>query len=180
MQITCTVYCLKKFREDFLDKRLLEYRKNGINYFMDQDALNVCFEEKVIYLPLYFNVMSSVIGFFTGEDIQKYYELDTSDKSVIYERAVIVHLCTRICGSGLIKQRFNRKMNYTYPCRIRSKRNNYLRNRTAADIYLLFIISAISKVKVVKCLERYGLALPQEILLYNEGISAKYCDHGRR
>lgn len=86
---------LKKFREDFLDKRLLEYRKNGINYFMDQDALNVCFEEKVIYLSLYFNVMSSVIGFFTGEDIQKYYELDTSDKSVIYERAVIVHLCTR-------------------------------------------------------------------------------------
>lgn len=86
---------LNKFRDDSLSEKLLDYRKNGINYFMDQDALNVCFEEKVIYLPLYYNVMSSVIGFFTGEDIQKYYELDTSDKKTIYERAVIVHLCTR-------------------------------------------------------------------------------------
>lgn len=86
---------LKKFREDSLDEKLLEYRKNGINYFMDQDALNVCFEEKVIYLPLYYNVMSSVMGFFNGEDIKSYYGLDTDDKTEIYNRAVIVHLCTR-------------------------------------------------------------------------------------
>lgn len=86
---------LRKFREDHLDEKLLEYRKHGINFFMDQDALNVCFEEKVVYLPVYYNVMSSVMGFFTGEDIKKYYELDTDIKTEIYERAVIVHLCTR-------------------------------------------------------------------------------------
>lgn len=123
---------LNKFREDFLDQKLLEYRKNGINYFMDQDALNVCFEEKVIYLPLYFNVMSSVIGFFTGEDIQNYYELDTADKNVIYERAVIVHLCTRYKPWDYVNVPFSDKWYNCYqqsPCEGELNRETLISSR---------------------------------------------------
>jgi len=87
---------LKKMREENLSEKLFDYRVNGINYFMDQDALNVVFEEKVIYLEFYYNVMSSVMGFFTFEDIVSYYELSNiKDKSDIYRNATIVHLCTK-------------------------------------------------------------------------------------
>lgn len=87
---------LKKFRDDDLFHQLLDYRLHGINYFMDQDALNVVFAEKVIYLSLYYNVMSSVMGFFTLDDLISYYELDNvRSKNDIYQRAIIVHLCTK-------------------------------------------------------------------------------------
>ena len=64
---------LKKFREDDLFHKLLDYRLHGINFFMDQDALNVVFAEKVVYLPLYYNVMSSVMGYFTLDALASYY-----------------------------------------------------------------------------------------------------------
>lgn len=87
---------LKKFREDDLFHKLLEYRLHGINFFMDQDALNVVFQEKVIYLPLYYNVMTSVMGFFTLEELVSYYEVTgVQSKKEIYEKASIVHLCTK-------------------------------------------------------------------------------------
>lgn len=87
---------LKKFRKDDLFHKLLDYRTHGINFFMDQDALNVVFQEKVKYLPLYYNVMSSVMGFFTLDDLVSYYGLaDIHSKEEIYEKASIVHLCTK-------------------------------------------------------------------------------------
>lgn len=87
---------LQKMREDDLYHRLLNYRLHGINYFMDQDALNVVFEEKVLYLPFKYNVMSSVMGFFDTQKICQYYGLDHAEtKTAIYESAVIVHLCTK-------------------------------------------------------------------------------------
>lgn len=87
---------LKKFREDDLFHKLLNYRLHGINFFMDQDALNVVFGEKVVYLPLYYNVMSSVMGYFTLDDLTSYYELSNIEsKKDIYSRAIIVHLCTK-------------------------------------------------------------------------------------
>jgi len=87
---------LKKMREEDIHNQLVDYRMHGINYFMDQDALNVVFEEKVKYISLYYNVMSSVMGFFKTEDIKQYYELGKIDsKEDIYNNAVIVHLCTK-------------------------------------------------------------------------------------
>lgn len=87
---------LKKFREDDLSQKLFDYRLHGINYFMDQDALNVVFQEKVIYLSFLYNVMSSVMGFFKTEDILDYYKLsDIESKEDIYKCATIVHLCTK-------------------------------------------------------------------------------------
>lgn len=87
---------LKKFREDDLFHKLLHYRLHGINYFMDQDALNVVFQEKVKYLPFYYNVMSSVMGSFSNDVIAEYYDLPkSSTKLDVNENAVILHLCTK-------------------------------------------------------------------------------------
>jgi len=87
---------LNKLREDDLFHKLLDYRLHGINFFMDQDALNVVFQKKVIYLPFLYNVMSSVMGFFKTESIIKYYGLPESiSKEDIYNYAVVVHLCTK-------------------------------------------------------------------------------------
>lgn len=87
---------LEKLRRDKMSEKLIEYRIRGINYFMDQDALNVVFSEKVKYLSLLYNVMSSVTGYFKTKDILEYYELhDITTKEEIYEQATIIHLCTK-------------------------------------------------------------------------------------
>ena len=86
---------LDNLRRDDIYRKLIDYRKNGVNFFMDQDALNVAFGEKVVYLPLKYNIMSSVMGHFSGKQIQKYYQLDTADKEKMYAEASIVHLCTK-------------------------------------------------------------------------------------
>ncbi len=87
---------LKKLREDGITKKLYEYRKNGINYFMDQDALNVIFKENVIYLSFYMNVISSTVGAFSSSELSDYYELnDIRSKNDIYKEATIIHLTTK-------------------------------------------------------------------------------------
>lgn len=87
---------LEKLRNDNMAEKLLDYRLNGINYFMDQDALNVVFEENVIYLPFYNNVMSSVVGAFKLETLAEYYDLGSvTSKQEIYNNAAIIHLCTK-------------------------------------------------------------------------------------
>ncbi len=86
---------LCKLRNDNIYDKLINYRKTGVNFFMDQDALNVVFREQVLYLPLQYNVMSSVMGHFSGKLLKKYYGLNTSDKEKIYGDASIVHLCTK-------------------------------------------------------------------------------------
>lgn len=87
---------LDKMRQDKMSEKLIDYRINGINYFMDQDALNVVFQENVKYISFLYNVMSSVTGFFKTQDIIDYYELcNIATKEDIYAKATIVHLCTK-------------------------------------------------------------------------------------
>jgi len=87
---------LKKLREDNLKNKLLQYRLNGINYFMDQDALNVVFGEQVKYLSLLYNLMSSVVGFFSVKELVDYYEVDTViTQKDFFKQATILHLCTK-------------------------------------------------------------------------------------
>ena len=86
---------LKKMRKDNIVEKLFQYRKNGINFFMDQDALNVVFKEQVLYLSLMYNMMTSVISFFTFEEIAQYYSLAIENEANIYSQATILHLCTK-------------------------------------------------------------------------------------
>lgn len=82
---------LEKMREHNITEKLLIYRKNGINYFMDQDAFNVIFEEKVLYLPFFYNVITSVLEYFNIESINNYYGLIESDKKNIVKKSCIIH-----------------------------------------------------------------------------------------
>ena len=52
---------LKKMREEEIGDTMVQYRLNGINYFADQDALNVCFKGNVKYMDPKFNYMASNI-----------------------------------------------------------------------------------------------------------------------
>ncbi|MCM1167686.1 MAG: glycosyltransferase [Ruminococcus sp.] len=84
---------LKKMREDNITEKLFEYRENGINYFMDQDAFNVVFEENVVYLPLKYNMLCGNILNCPADVISKYYEITpySSIRDVI-STAAVLHL----------------------------------------------------------------------------------------
>ena len=46
---------LKKMRANDIIKKLIEYRKNNINYYMDQDAFNIVFNEEVLFISMKYN-----------------------------------------------------------------------------------------------------------------------------
>lgn len=86
---------LKLIREEDLYSKLLDYRINGINKFMDQDTLNVVFKENVVYLNLKYNVMTSIVSYFKLNEINEYYELNYKNIEDLYNDANILHLCTK-------------------------------------------------------------------------------------
>lgn len=86
---------LSKMRKENITEKLVAYRKNGINYFMDQDAFNAVFNENVLYISFLNNVILSVLGYFEIEKINKYYELkEYSSYKDIYNEATIIHLAS--------------------------------------------------------------------------------------
>lgn len=87
---------LKKIREDDIYSKLIDYRIHGKNFFMDQDALNVVFGEKVRYLPMQYNCMTSLAGVIPLEDLKQFYPLEEiKNKDEIYHQAYIFHLTTK-------------------------------------------------------------------------------------
>lgn len=87
---------LEKLRKDEIRDKLYKYRASGINYFMDQDALNVIFAENVKYLDLKWNTISSTVGAFNKDELAEYYNLgQIKSKSDIYDQAIIIHLTTK-------------------------------------------------------------------------------------
>lgn len=69
---------LKQLREDNISEKLINYRKQEYNYFMDQDAFNNVFQGKVIYLPLQYDFMLHLISFknesFTLDQLSIFYD----------------------------------------------------------------------------------------------------------
>ncbi|WP_411330853.1 glycosyltransferase family 8 protein [Desulfovibrio desulfuricans] len=88
---------LKKMREDNITEMLFEYRKNGLNFFMDQDALNVVFGNKVKYFDLYFNTLMTLFEEFSIGQIKLYYGISDSSKSVfdIIKKSYIIHFASK-------------------------------------------------------------------------------------
>lgn len=68
---------LKKMREDKIPEKLIEYRINGYNEFMDQDALNYVLNGNICRLPFKYNTQL-MISFVTNDfsKIKKYCKLD--------------------------------------------------------------------------------------------------------
>ena len=86
---------LSKLREDNLQQALIHYKKYGINKFMDQDAFNVIFGEKVIYLDLKYNVIYRMIENYPLEEVCNFYSIPIcNNREEIYKQAVILHLAS--------------------------------------------------------------------------------------
>lgn len=84
---------LNRIREHSLEDKLLDYRKHGINNNMDQDALNVVFNEEVLYLPLKYNVQNGSLCKSPIREVSEYYKLPINQtKEDIIKTAAILHL----------------------------------------------------------------------------------------
>lgn len=88
---------LKKIRHDKIGNALLKYRINGINYFMDQDALNVCLKDKVIFKDFKFNMLMHNFEAFKLDEIYKQYKLKSNVKNTygLIRNAHIVHYSSK-------------------------------------------------------------------------------------
>lgn len=84
---------LKNMRRDNLSQKLYDYRMNGVNIFMDQDAFNVVFEENVRYVSFYYNTLTVIPEQFDRQTIADYYDLEPYDSfKQIIGRSYILHL----------------------------------------------------------------------------------------
>ncbi|MDR1555360.1 MAG: glycosyltransferase family 8 protein [Campylobacteraceae bacterium] len=88
---------LKKMREDGKVGDLFEYRRNGLNFFMDQDAFNVVFRDKVKYLSCKNNLLMPLNEIFSLDEIKENYvgiaHLISFDELV--KSASIVHFSSK-------------------------------------------------------------------------------------
>lgn len=86
---------LAKMREEEVTEKLIDYRMNGINYYMDQDTLNVVFGHKVKYLDFRYNATLTNWRNKASEDLSVYYKMDYREDKYDYLReAEIVHYCS--------------------------------------------------------------------------------------
>lgn len=84
---------LDKMRKDRITEKLIEYRKNGINYLMDQDAFNVVFSENVIYADYSYNLTYTSYVTFPYKHLKDFYNFEYKNKDEILEEAAIIHFC---------------------------------------------------------------------------------------
>lgn len=83
---------LDRMRRDGITEKLIDYRLNGINYYMDQDALNVVFGRQVRYLGFEYNMTVTNWRNKTSADLAQYYGMEEAqDKYDYFRRAQIVH-----------------------------------------------------------------------------------------
>ena len=70
---------LKKMRDEEIPKKLINYRLNEYNYFMDQDAFNIVFNKNVKYINVKYDFMLHLLSFrnenFSVNQLVKFYEL---------------------------------------------------------------------------------------------------------
>lgn len=84
---------LSAMRDDNIPVQLLKYKKEGINFFMDQDALNVVLGEKAIFLPIRYNYMVTIEEAHLGSEILEKYHVDFNRTTLEREQsAAILHL----------------------------------------------------------------------------------------
>lgn len=70
---------LKIMREEGISAKLIDYRRNGINYFMDQDAFNAILGSKMIALNPINNDLNSMHRRCDVIDIAKFYQVLEED-----------------------------------------------------------------------------------------------------
>ena len=85
---------LQLIRKEGLDEKLVDYRKHGINDFMDQDTFNVVFSDNIVCFDIVYNMATSCWANKTIEEINAYYRKDFKSKADCYTQAKILHLTT--------------------------------------------------------------------------------------
>lgn len=85
---------LKKLREDKISEKLIDYRLNGYNELMDQDALNYILRGSVTELPFKYNTQTMFT--FINKSVSNLKELVCIDNScdsyeTIASKSVILH-----------------------------------------------------------------------------------------
>ncbi len=83
---------LKKIREDDIQSRLIEYRRNGKNQFVDQDAFNVVFAENVKYVSYRYNFLNKYLEWRDIEYLSKFFgEPVPADADAAISAVAILH-----------------------------------------------------------------------------------------
>lgn len=80
---------LKKIREENVQEKLIEYRINGYNYFMDQDTFNIVFD-KVKYLSWKNNFLNYYLEKTSIKKLEVFFG-ETFPENDIYTNCTIVH-----------------------------------------------------------------------------------------
>ncbi len=87
---------LDTLRKENTPQKLINYRLNGYNYFMDQDAFNVIFFEKVKYLSLQYNlllhILSPIWEMNSIKEISQFYDIPpVKNVEQFFEEGSIIH-----------------------------------------------------------------------------------------
>ena len=86
---------LRKMRDDDIPNALIDYRINGVNYYMDQDALNVVLGGNALFLPFGYNATLTNWRNKSSVDLAGYYRIPFREDKYDYLReAAIVHYCS--------------------------------------------------------------------------------------
>ena len=80
-------------REDKICTKLIDYRKHGKNYFMDQDTFNAVLKNNRKMLPYKYNFMTTCIDHYDVCEIsERFFDGHQSGIDECIQCAVIVHL----------------------------------------------------------------------------------------
>ncbi len=86
---------LKKLREDKIPQKLIKYRLYKNNFYMDQDAFNVVFKDKVKYLSLKYNFVITCWRNYSEDIFINFFGLKKQSKMIDYlKNADIVHFAS--------------------------------------------------------------------------------------
>lgn len=88
---------LAEIRRQELTKALVTYREAGVNFFMDQDAFNVVFGDKVKYVSCLNNLLVTLSESFTIDELKEGYEGIGGYESFegLVEGASILHFASK-------------------------------------------------------------------------------------
>ena len=84
---------LKRMRDESITEKLIDYKKNGVNYFMDNDAFCVVLNGQTLFLPLIYNFNAGVFSVNDFDEfVQKCFDGKYSDEYECISDQKILHL----------------------------------------------------------------------------------------
>ena len=87
---------LKKMRECNVYDKIVDYRMNKKNTYMDQDAFNYGLKNHVQYISLHCNAAISSIWYYKYEKLRKFYRLVERNIFEFYKNIILLHFSSAI------------------------------------------------------------------------------------